>query len=286
MAKNDLTAISLAGEFNAHHREAMKSGRDFMENAVAAGIVAIKAKDSLPHGDWEGHVKQFYDCSMRVVQQYMKNAKDLGALSKTKRAALLDSTDSIRGLTQALSKAAPKPPEPTSDEQIPSPGNGRIDEDPPPGSAGTSPGVDIPTVDYGDAELNEAIAPEPEKPVSWFQRFKELWEAADDIGRTAIRAFFIDEKPKPKGFVRPTLAEVTDYCHQRGKGIDPEAWYDHYAANGWKCGKGSGKPMKDWQAAVRTWEKMKSAGASGKPADPRGNMAVLASYIEGLPDDG
>lgn len=54
-------------------------------------------------------------------------------------------------------------------------------------------------------------------------------------------------------FVKPTPAEVADYCKERGKGIDPEEWYDHYEANGWKVGK---VPMKNWQAAVRTWERM------------------------------
>ena len=59
-------------------------------------------------------------------------------------------------------------------------------------------------------------------------------------------------------FVKPTLEEVTAYCTERGKGVDPQKWYDYYSANGWKVGK---NPMKDWKAAVRTWER---SGDNGK----------------------
>jgi hypothetical protein len=50
---------------------------------------------------------------------------------------------------------------------------------------------------------------------------------------------------------RPTLEEVAAYCQERGKGVDPQKWFDHYSANGWKVGK---NPMREWKAAVRTWE--------------------------------
>lgn len=60
-------------------------------------------------------------------------------------------------------------------------------------------------------------------------------------------------------FVKPTLEEVTAYCLERGKGVDPQKWYDHYSANGWMVGK---NPMKDWKAAVRTWERSGNNGGS------------------------
>ena len=50
----------------------------------------------------------------------------------------------------------------------------------------------------------------------------------------------------------PTLEEVKAYCKERGNRVDPERWLDYYTANGWKVGK---NPMKDWKAAVRTWER-------------------------------
>ena len=53
----------------------------------------------------------------------------------------------------------------------------------------------------------------------------------------------------------PTLDEVKAYCNERNNRVDPERFIDYYTANGWKVGK---NPMKDWKAAVRTWERSES----------------------------
>ena len=49
----------------------------------------------------------------------------------------------------------------------------------------------------------------------------------------------------------PTLEDVTAYCSERRNQVNPQRWFDHYSSNGWRVGKNS---MKDWKAAVRTWE--------------------------------
>lgn len=68
-----------------------------------------------------------------------------------------------------------------------------------------------------------------------------------------------------ESFKKPTLEEVQAYCQERKNNVDAEKWLDYYTANGWKVGKNS---MKDWRAAVRTWEKgTVSAPASRKTAD-------------------
>lgn len=54
-------------------------------------------------------------------------------------------------------------------------------------------------------------------------------------------------------FKPPTVDEVAAYCQQRGNGIDAQHFIDYYAARGWQY-KG-GTRMKDWRAAVRTWER-------------------------------
>lgn len=56
----------------------------------------------------------------------------------------------------------------------------------------------------------------------------------------------------PKRFTKPSLEEVKQYCAERGNKVDAEKWYDYYESNGWRVGKNA---MKDWKAAVRTWEK-------------------------------
>lgn len=51
----------------------------------------------------------------------------------------------------------------------------------------------------------------------------------------------------------PTVEEVRAYCSERGNSVDAQAFVDFYTANGWVQGKG--KPIKDWKACVRTWER-------------------------------
>lgn len=51
--------------------------------------------------------------------------------------------------------------------------------------------------------------------------------------------------------IPPNQDWVVDYCKERQKGVDPIKWFNFYAAKGWMVGKNK---MKDWRAAVRTWE--------------------------------
>lgn len=67
----------------------------------------------------------------------------------------------------------------------------------------------------------------------------------------------IKSKEESARFIRPTLEEVASYCEERKNNVDPQRFIDYYTANGWKVGR---NPMKDWKAAVRTWER------GGKPA--------------------
>lgn len=53
-------------------------------------------------------------------------------------------------------------------------------------------------------------------------------------------------------FSPPSLEEVQAYCRERNNQVDPQLFIDHYTSNGWVVGKAK---MKDWRAAVRTWEK-------------------------------
>jgi hypothetical protein len=55
-----------------------------------------------------------------------------------------------------------------------------------------------------------------------------------------------------KRFIKPTIQQVIEYCQERNNNVDPNKWHNHYESNGWKVGKNG---MKDWKAAVRTWEK-------------------------------
>lgn len=52
-------------------------------------------------------------------------------------------------------------------------------------------------------------------------------------------------------FTIPTPEEVQAYCDERKNDISGQQFCDFYSSKGWKIGK---EPMKDWKAAVRTWE--------------------------------
>lgn len=60
-----------------------------------------------------------------------------------------------------------------------------------------------------------------------------------------------NNKEKSGRFTPPTIEQVKEYCQERGNAVDPDRWFNYYSSNGWKVGK---NPMKDWKAAVRTWE--------------------------------
>lgn len=55
-----------------------------------------------------------------------------------------------------------------------------------------------------------------------------------------------------KRFAPPSVEEVRAYCLERNNSVDPEHFVSYYTSNGWFVGKNK---MKDWKAAVRTWER-------------------------------
>ena len=59
-------------------------------------------------------------------------------------------------------------------------------------------------------------------------------------------------------FKKPKLDEVKNYCILRKNNIDAEAFIDFYESKNFMIGKNK---MKDWKAAVRTWERREK----GKP---------------------
>lgn len=59
-------------------------------------------------------------------------------------------------------------------------------------------------------------------------------------------------KRESSRFQKPSIDEIRQYCSSRGNNVDPEQFFNFYESKGWTIGK---SPMKDWRAAVRTWEK-------------------------------
>lgn len=64
---------------------------------------------------------------------------------------------------------------------------------------------------------------------------------------------YIKAQRKPdRKKIPPTLDMVTEYCKKRNNDIDPQYFIDYYETRDWQVGK---TKMKDWQAAIRTWER-------------------------------
>lgn len=66
---------------------------------------------------------------------------------------------------------------------------------------------------------------------------------------------------KAKRFIPPTVEEVESYCSERGNGIYAQSFIDFYESKGWMIGKNK---MKDWKAAVRTWERSRNKNSTEK----------------------
>ena len=77
-------------------------------------------------------------------------------------------------------------------------------------------------------------------------------------------------------FRPPTPDEVASYCRERGNAVDAERFCDFYASKGWRIGN---QPMRDWRAAVRTWEKRGETQASQRAA-PTGQRDQMARYTK------
>lgn len=67
---------------------------------------------------------------------------------------------------------------------------------------------------------------------------------------------------KRKRFTPPTVSDVRAYCAERGNNVDAQRFVDFYTSNGWLVGKNH---MKDWKAAVRTWEQRNGKKDDEKP---------------------
>lgn len=96
----------------------------------------------------------------------------------------------------------------------------------------------------------------------------------DSIGKNSKEKDSKEEKRKR--FSPPTIEEVKAYCDERKNRVDPQRFIDYYESNGWKVGK---NPMKDWKAAVRTWER------NSKPTAVIEMPDYIRDQIEGKRED-
>lgn len=77
-------------------------------------------------------------------------------------------------------------------------------------------------------------------------------EKNNNLGQ--LEAITPSEHAKIHRFKPPSVEEVQAYCKERKNTVNPETFVDFYSSKGWMVGKNK---MKDWKAAVRTWEQSK-----------------------------
>ncbi|MCW8966619.1 MAG: hypothetical protein OQK82_08045, partial [Candidatus Pacearchaeota archaeon] len=73
-----------------------------------------------------------------------------------------------------------------------------------------------------------------------------------------------EKKYKKEKFDIPDISMVQEYCSERNNGIDASHFIDFYTSKNWMIGKNK---MKDWKAAVRTWEKHENKNRYLTPAE-------------------
>ena len=84
---------------------------------------------------------------------------------------------------------------------------------------------------------------------------------------------------KRKRFEKPTLSEIKQYCIERGNKVDAQHFFDYYESNGWRVGKNS---MKNWQAAVRTWERSEYRKPNSKKNSKEDAINVVNNLMNKL----
>lgn len=84
---------------------------------------------------------------------------------------------------------------------------------------------------------------------------------------------------KRKRFEKPSISDIKQYCIERNNNVNAEQFFDYYESNGWKVGKNS---MKDWKAAVRTWERSEYRKPNSKKNSKEDAINVVNNLMNKL----
>ena len=78
---------------------------------------------------------------------------------------------------------------------------------------------------------------------------------------------------------KPSLEEVMSFSQEAGLNVDVQYFYNYYEANGWYIGK---RPIRDWKAAVRSWESNgmdRERGGGGRELSVDDNFRIAMEMI-------
>lgn len=120
---------------------------------------------------------------------------------------------------------------------------------------------------YQNQRAKESKYPEPVEPTQADEIICKQMNADVPVFENResgidIRESRSENNAREARFSPPSLAEVQAYISERGSAVDAQQFVDFYASKGWMVGKNR---MKDWKAAVRTWEKRRKEEAGEQP---------------------
>uniref|UniRef100_A0A6M3L5R6 Uncharacterized protein n=1 Tax=viral metagenome TaxID=1070528 RepID=A0A6M3L5R6_9ZZZZ len=107
LATAEVECLKLKKAINENHHLAQSAAAEAVERGVLTGELLLRWKELLPHGRFESFVETHFDGSLRTAQTYMQVAKELNALPKAQRTALLKQERSIAGLISHSKKGKP-----------------------------------------------------------------------------------------------------------------------------------------------------------------------------------
>lgn len=128
---------------------------------------------------------------------------------------------------------------------------------------------------------NENVTLELEKEL---EKEKELETETEEANASTCARACEGEKKPAKRFQKPTLDELIAYKQKANLALtDCEAFFDFYESKGWVVGK---NPMKDWQAAMRNWDRTeRERGGKCKNTPTNTSLAVRETMVAGEMDD-
>ena len=93
-----------------------------------------------------------------------------------------------------------------------------------------------------------------------------------------------DPRPARTPFLPPAVEEVQAYFTKQNLSGDPGQFFDYYQAGGWV--KTNGQPVKDWQAAARSWARREENQFGGRQSSTTDRPAPVAIVTGDLMPDG
>lgn len=118
--------------------------------------------------------------------------------------------------------------------------------------------------------LQDSSIPFVESQNGFVESYKSISNSNKDSSNKIIRK-------RDNIFNIPTLSEISNYCRERGNIVDPQQFFDYYTSNGWMVGRNK---MKDWKAAVRTWEGKRQSRPAYQPRKQESVFEANARAVE------